>query len=369
MAFTLTGARDDLAGALALASRFTSAHKSNPQLNNLRVCRTADGDSFVEATDQRSSIRTALWAQGTEAVDVLVSPDLTNAVKAMSQGDVQLTKDGTQVIVSGKGKAKYSVGTLDKEPADAFPGEDEVDWSTIVPIDASEALDVMEVSARYASKQESNPSIVGVNLRVIDQELGIESTDGSRLFHDRVALPSKGFPFDEDEVMLPPRMVTELNRIFPSGEVAFAATANLFFARDPKGETLFASRRIGGKFPNVEKIVPEYKGSIAVPCADLREALDRMRTVVGGKPVRLTFSGKELKLESKAGAESAEEYVDLPQAVEPDVEIAFPVDSLAEAASLFSGELRLSIDTPLKPMTMRSLGPRFFLLAPVKFNR
>lgn len=367
MSWTLTGARDDVAGALALASRFTSSHKSNPQLNHLRLRRTEAGDCFVEATDQRSSIRTNLYATGTEEVECLASPDLANAVKAMSSGEVTITKDGTQLAVSGKGRARYSVGTIDQEPADAFPGEDEVDWSSIVPIDASDALEVMEVAAKYASRKEENPSIVGVNLRVIDQDLAVEATEGTRLFHDRVALPSKGFPFDEDEVLLPPRMIAELNRIFPSGEVAFAATANLFFARDPQGETLFASRRIGGKFPDIDKIVPKYEGSIELPRAELSEALDRMRTVVKGKPVSLTFEGKELKLEAKAGTGRAEEYVDLPKTVEK-AQVAFNLDYLAEAVSLFNGELRMSIDTPLRPVTLRGDGPRFFLLAPVKFN-
>ena len=66
---TLTGSRDDVAGALALAARFTASHKSNPQLNHLRLKVGEDGVSYVEATDQRVSIRTALYAQCAEEVD------------------------------------------------------------------------------------------------------------------------------------------------------------------------------------------------------------------------------------------------------------------------------------------------------------
>lgn len=368
---TLTGSRDDIAGALALAARFTASHKSNPQLNHLRLKVGEDGVSYVEATDQRASIRTALYAQCAEEVDILAHPDLAAAVKAMPRGEVTITQDGTTLKVSGKGKAEYTVSTLDKEAIDAFPGEDDVDWDDVQPIDASDALTVMEVAARYASRKEENPSIVGVNLRVSNGKLAVESTDGVRLFSDRVDLPAPGFPFKEDEVLLPPRMVNELNKVFPTGEVSFAATTNLFFARDPNGETIFASRRIGGKFPDVSKLVPSYQEPLAVPRAELSETLDRMRGVIKAKPVQLRFEQDELRLHAKTSTGAAIEYIALPNGPADPVEVAFNVDYLADAISLFKGtELKFHVLTPLRPVKVTDdASPElFFLLAPVKYN-
>lgn len=363
---SLTGARDDLVRALGLAARFTASHKSNPQLNYLRLVLDDDG-ARVEATDQRASIRTALYATGTEHLDVLVHPDVANAVKAMHQGEVTITVDDTQATVSGKGKSKYTVGVLDKEPVPAFPGEDELDWTDVVPIEADEALATMDVASQYASRKQENPSIIGVNLRVADGELVVESTDGARLFHDRVELPGQGFPFQEEQVMLPIHMVSELNRVFPDGEVAFAATPNLFFAKDPAGETLFAARRIGGKFPDVDKIVPEYETTLAVPREELLQAVNRMRTVVKGKPVRLSFEEKELTLSAKTGESSAEEYITLTSEAKP-TKMAFNLDHLAEALSLFGdAEVKMHIKTPLLPIKFTDTHERFFLLAPVRF--
>lgn len=373
MGFTLKGERNDVVGALALASRFVASHKSNPQLSQLRLRRLSTGESYVEATDQRASIRTALWATGPAEVDVMVHPDLANAVKAMSAGEVTIAQedDSKVVTIHGKGKSKYSVATLDEAPVNAFPGEDELSWDDVQPVDASDALEVMEIATRFASKKEDNPSLVGVNLRVTaDTELAVEATDGSRLFADRVALPSAGFPFHEDEVLLPPRMIAELGRVFPGGQVLFAATANLFFAKDPAGETLFASRRIGGKFPQVDQIVPQYKRHLKVPREALSDALDRMRTVVKGKPVQLSFENDQLKLSSRTGTGSAEEWVDLTtEAGDAATSIAFNVDYLAEAISLFKGsDLRFHVETPLRPIKIDDSGVRFVLLAPVKFQ-
>jgi DNA polymerase-3 subunit beta len=301
-------------------------------------------------------------------MDVLVHPDIAAAVKAMSQGEVMISLDGTMVTVTGNGKAKYTVATLDKEPVDAFPGEDELDWEGVVPIDATDALKVMEMASQYASRKEENPSIIGVNLRVADGDLAVEATDGARLFHDHVALPSPGFPFQEDEVMLPPRMVADLNRVFPDGEVAFAAGDNLFFARDPGGETLFAARRIGGKFPDISRIVPEYENNLVMPRQELADALDRMSGVVRGKPVQLAFEGKELTLSSKTGQGSAEEYVDLVHEAK-ETKVAFNLEYLMNGVSLFSGdELTMQVKTPLLPVRLTDTGARFFLMAPVKFN-
>lgn len=369
MAYSLTGARDDIAGALSLASRFTASHKSTSQLNQLRIVAGPSISSYVEATDQRSSIRTALWVQCAEDVDVMAHPELANAVKAMPAGEITITQDGTKLTVSGKSKSKYSVGTLDGEPIIAFPGEDEVDWVNTKPINATDALSTMQVAVRYVAKQESNPSIVGVNLRVdkATNMLAVESTDGARLFHDKVKLPDHGFPFQEDEVMLPPRMVAELGKVFPSGEVSFAANPNLFFARDPQGETTFASRRIGGKFPDLEKILPKFEHTLSVPRQDVADALSRMGSVVKGKPVQLAFKDKELHLTSRTSTGSAEEFVNLSVAA-ADVTIAFNLEYLMDAVSLFSGdELSLRVSSSLRPMQVRDKGERFLLLAPVKF--
>lgn len=373
MRFALTGARNDIAGALALASRFTASHGSTPQLNYIRIrASQKDGTSFAEATDQRMSVRTHLWATPDEPeVEALVHPDIVRAIRAMPAGDVTLAKeeDKNELVVSGTGRSRYTVSLGDGAATTAFPGEDGVRWDDIAAVDAADAMRVMAQAARFVAKKDGNPSITGVSLRVADGDLAIDATDGHRLFHDAVALPAAGFPFDEDEVLVPAAMVQELERTFPSGKLRLAATTNLLFARDDAGETLFAARRIGGKFPQLKDIVPTYDQiSASVPREDLLDALGRIKGVARGKPVKLEFSGDTLRLSARGETSSAEEYVTLPGVPgEGEMVIAFNIDYLEEGVALFSGDqVKIEMLTALRPARISDGSGRFFLLASVK---
>jgi DNA polymerase-3 subunit beta len=373
MRFALTGARDDVAGSLALAARFTASHGSTPQLNCIRIRHSVkEGVTHAEATDQRMSVRSHLWVASDEPeVEVLAHTDLVRAVRAMPAGEVTITKeeDGQVLTVSGTGRSKYTVSLGDGAPVSAFPGEEQIDWDQIAEVDAADAMRIMQQAARFASRKDGNPSITGVSLRVVNGELSIDATDGFRLFHDRVALPSAGFPFDEDEVLVPPAMVEELGRTFPSGKLRLAATQNLLFARDDAGETLFAARRIGGKFPSLDEVVPEFDQiNVQVPREELAAALKRIGGVAKGKPVKLEFSGDTLRLSARGEATSAEEWVDLGGvAGEGEMVIAFNVDFLEEGVELFSDDsVKLEMLTALRPARLSGDGARFFLLASVK---
>jgi len=379
--FVLQGERDDLLAALAPAERFTSKHGSNLAEQHVRVRRSQERDEcFAEATDGRMSYRSHLWGTfDAEEVDVLVHPRLARAVAAMQGGPVTVTRgvsqDGSpsgELEVTGKGKARYAVplgaGTLPT----TFPGIDNIRWDDVVAIDAKEALAAMVEASGFANRNPSNPATTGVNLGKHDGALLVAATDSYRFFQDEVALPSAGFPFGEDSVILPLAMVEELARLFPTGEVRLAATPNLFFAKDVNDETTFASRRLDGKFPDMWRLVPpeeDFKVRVKFPRAEARDALNRIRRAVDGKTVRVELEDADVGFHVRGDNGEAEEHLFLTTPVEK-FSIGFNLEQLISVLDAFSSdEVEVALVTPLRPALVRTDGEaRKILLMSVRIQ-
>jgi DNA polymerase III sliding clamp (beta) subunit (PCNA family) len=368
--FTLVGDRNDLLATLTQAERFVSKTGSNDAIRHIRIYHsTTHGKTFVEATNQVMGFRGHLWANFDQPeIDVLASPRIVKAIGAMRSGEVRVSKEGGELTVRGTGKGTYAVPVGSGSFPSALPGIENVDWSAIQPVDAGDALREMQASSRFTAKGHGNPAMSGINLRVVNgNSLGIDATDSYRLFQSSVDLPAAGFPFGEDEVILPVSMVHELVKLFPAGDIKFSSDTNLFFASDPAGTVLFACRRVGGKFPNVDTIVPTFNAGMTAKLPDLREAVVKLRSVAGGRAVSLDVRKDELVLSSRSDdGSAAEEYV--PITATDEVKIGFNLDHLHEGLALFGeDEVTLSFTTPLRPALLSNgVEKRRYLIMPVR---
>lgn len=370
--FTVQGDRNELLSSLEPAARFVSHHGSNAPVQNIHVVHSAaDGYSRVEATDLRMSYRGHLWGTVSEPeAEVLINPRIIKAVKAMRAGPITLNRKGTEIEVTGSGKAKYTVPTSQGDFPNVLADWDTVDWAGVPAINTKDVLAEMNTAAKFVSRNETNPSITGVNLRVVDGKLGIDSTDGYRLFQSRVDLPHEGFPFGEDQVILPLSMVAELGKLFPTGEVKLGSTDNLFFATNPAGDIAFACRRIGGKFPDTDKLMPDFQVSVQLPRTELDDALSRLRSVADPKkPVALDVGKDEVKLTARGEDGAAEEYVELVAPNGDPIVIGFNLEHLASGVALFdTDEVKLSFVSNLRPALLSNDTDRTFLVIPVRLT-
>ncbi len=369
MKFSITGDREELLACFGHADRFVG---KSGALVGIHVVKDADGQR-IEATDQRSAVR--LYLSGTvdvDTLDTIIHPKLVRAIAACQSGAVTITgeEDKPKVTVKGKGRGVYQVPLIAGPFGDAFTRAAGIDWTTIIPVDANDSLDAMSRGARFVTKKDQgNPSITGINLRVVDEKLAIDATDGMRCYQEKVALPDKGFPFGEDEVILPVAMVNELKRLFPNGEIKFASDDAMFFATDPAGDTLFATRRISGKYPNMDAIAKadEYKVGFEVPRTEMLSALKRLDSLVGSKPALFEVSESEIHLTTTGEEGAAEEWVMLPNKAD-EVRLGFNVEYLLSAFDSFeSDNVKLSYISPLRPVLFTADGEeKRFILSPVR---
>lgn len=351
-AFTMLGERDDLLASLQSVERFVAKVKSSPAVTGIRI-RYAEGEGYVEATNLTMSLRMHLWATfDVDEVDVIVSPRLVKAIQSCPSGGVTIRFDGETCTVTGSSRSKYVIGTIVGDWPN-FQVGDERDWSDVPVLDASEVFEAMTIAGKFASRDDNRPTITGINVRSDEDLVRISATDSYRLFTTRVN-PNE-FWQEQEDITVPYPMVVELTRLFPSGEIKLSASDNLFFVAAPSGGTYFSCRRIGGKFPETQTLVPkdeDFKWDVGVPRDALKDALRRIRFMAEGskKPLQVSVEDDEMMLVATTDTGNAEEYIDLPFEHEK-ITVGLNLDQLSSVLEVFKGdEVRMRFVSELRPV-------------------
>lgn len=354
---TLTGERDDLLATLQPVERFVSKQKSNPAICGIRLVQK-DSETWAEATDFKMALRRHLWGNFGGDYEVIVEPRIVKAIQSCQDGEVKISFEGGQAIIQGKGKSKYAVAVLSGEWPQHKIGT-HVEWDEVPTLDASEVFDAMEVAARFSSRDESRPTINGINVTSDGDLVRIAATDSYRMFTTRVN-PNEFWQNAED-ITVPHGMVTELTRLFPDGEIKLTSDNNLFYVKDPAGGTYFSCRRIGGKFPPVQGLIPkdeDFKWDVKVPRDELQQALKRIRFMAEGskKPLSIAIEDDEMVLTAKTDTGQAEEFIDLPDE-HAKIKVGVNLDQLTSVASVYTGDtLRFRLISELRPVLVTAEG-------------
>ena len=174
--------KDTLAGALALAARFSGSAASMPALSGLHL-HAADGTLTVRASSVDASAVVA--ASDVDVLDdgeaVIPGRRLVDAVKAMRADTAELTvEDGFARLAGGKGS-----GRLPTLPADDFPVDlgDQLAEPVTLATDHGALADAVKAAERVVAKDPSRPALGGIQLEWAQQTLDVVATDGYRLTH------------------------------------------------------------------------------------------------------------------------------------------------------------------------------------------
>jgi DNA polymerase III subunit beta len=375
MDFVMTGDRKELTDVLGAAAKVVATSVSNPVISQMHLIHSEEkGRTYVEATDNRMAVRIVMDAQFDQPeVDVLFSPKFAQAVKAQSDGQVRVEMVGTQATVTGTGRGKYTVTTSTGEWPNIKVGEEEVNWDDVPGAAADEVLGKIGRASRFASKNDAqHPATHGVHLRMEETgTLVTESTDSYRMYQHRTASGGP-WPMKGEDAVVPFAMVQNLEALFPgSVEIKLASDDSLFYARDLPGTIHFSCRRVGGKFPEVDRLVPtDSKWNLTVNRAELETALSRVRAMTDGStPVELTIekdgllSLMRLRSATKDG-EEAVEYVSLPNDEYEPFRAAFNIKYLDEALDAFSDdEIQIELTGELKPALLQAGTTRMLVMA------
>lgn len=342
--------RDTFADAVSWTAKSLPARPSVPVLAGARLT-VEEGTLTISGFDYEISTRVTVDVTGESAGTTLVSGKLlAEIVKALPNKPVDFTVEGPHAELTC-GSARFTLPTMPLEDYPNLPQMPEA----IGTIDADEFAKAVAQTAIAAGKDETLPTMTGIQIEMTGGGIGLLATDRYRMaIRDSAWEPNES---DVDvTVLVPAKALADTARTFggSSGPVTIAVPSGADGAPGMvgfiAGGRQTTSRVLDGQLPPLRSLLAtSYATVLRVKTADLIEVARRV-ALVGDRnsPIRLSFDEDGLVVEA-GGAEDAKasEAMDCTFEGEPG-KIAFNPSYLLDGLAV--------VDAPVTAFKMNELG-------------
>ncbi|MHB8592866.1 MAG: DNA polymerase III subunit beta [Acidimicrobiales bacterium] len=366
--------RDTLVEALTTASRAVSP-RSSPSATLMGIRVEAAGNRLtVVGTDLDLTMRVEIEAIGLDD-GAMVAPARLAAdiVRSLEPGAVTFEGDVDEVEISAA-RSRFVVRTYPVDDVPVLP-EPRPDQVTMPAQALSEALRQV---VRAASGDDARPLLTGVLVAAEGVGTRLVATDSYRLAM-RDLSGTGPLPSGTDQILVPARALTELQRLLPGAGKDDAGHSVGFSVSDldatfTSGDVRLTTRLLDGRFPDYRQLIPPgYPNQLRVGKEAILDALRRVRLLVRDNttPVRLSMrpGGVELTVISQEVGHASED-VDADYEGE-ELTVAFNPTYLIDGVEAVLGdEVVLETLDATKPATVRA--PEHdnyrYLLMPVRVS-
>ncbi|WNL46248.1 DNA polymerase III subunit beta [Dyella sp. BiH032] len=307
-----------------------------PVLANLLV-KVADGKLSLTGTDlEVEMIATTAADKLVDGETTIPARKLFDIVRALPDGaQIELKLNGDRAALNA-GRSRFTLATL---PATEFPTIDEIELVERVSLPEEVLRDLMERTAFAMANQDVRYYLNGMLLDLQEHTLRCVATDGHRLALKETQLDSK--VSTRRQIIIPRKGVNELIGLFETGDGHVELEFGRNHLRVRRGEVVFTSKLIDGRFPDYEAVIPLGADKTAVLDREvLRSALQRAAILSNEKyrGVKLELSSGKLRI--VAHNPEQEEAVEELEAdtVVSDLAVGFNVGYLLDALSALRGD-------------------------------
>jgi len=331
--------REELLHPLMIASSVVERRQTLPILSNIRISAEADGKvANLTATDLEVEVVISTTAQKINGEPTTVSArKLLDICRALPDGaELEMKTSGERLTVKA-GRSRFTLATL---PAGDFPVIETKDWLETVTVPQATFRQLLEATQFCMAQQDVRYYLNGLLIELQGKVLRAVATDGHRMAVGTLEL-AKAVSVDR-QVIVPRKAILELSRSLVADsedEARIAFGNNQIQVR--AGKTSFTAKLVDGRFPDYTKVIPAKQARhLALPCAELREALGRVAILSNEKyrGVRLNLSEGALRM-SAHNPEQEEAQEELPVDYHGDsLDIGFNVNYLIDAINALQGK-------------------------------
>ncbi|HTT87729.1 MAG TPA: DNA polymerase III subunit beta, partial [Acidimicrobiales bacterium] len=292
--------RDTLVESLATAARaVTTRASTTPALNGVRV-EVAGNQLTLVGTDLDLTVRVVVEAVGLDDGAVVAPARLAaDIVRSLEPGAVTVEGTDDEVEISAA-RSRFVVRTYPVEdfPVLAEPRPDQV------TIPAGALAEALRQVVRAASGDDARPLLTGVLVAAEADGTRLVATDSYRLAM-RDLSGTGPLAGTADQILVPARALTEVQRLLPAGGGKEDGDAAVGFSVSDLDATFtvhgvrLTTRLLDGKFPDYRQLIPPgYPNLLRVGREALLDALRRVRLLVRDNttPVRLSMRPGSVEL-------------------------------------------------------------------------
>lgn len=254
----LTLRSQDLVKELSLAQGVVERKATIPMLGN--VLLEAKGSALeLTTTDLELGFRTSCGADVTQEGSTAVPMRrLFDYARLLPDAEVSFATTGTDSISISCGSAKTRIAGMETRN---FPKLPEVP-PALATLGVGPLLSAIKRTIISVAGEQSHYTLAGALLVIRPGSIGVVSTDGHRLslyFEDQETTDVT----EEVQGLMPKKAMAELQKVLEQADgaeedapqVAFAMDENNMFFES--GARLFISRKMTGKFPDYNRVMPK----------------------------------------------------------------------------------------------------------------
>ncbi len=361
--------QQDFLPKLQAVSRSVGMRSSLPVLDNI-LLSCEDKKLKLSATNLEIGIINQVPVEvETEGAITVPSKTLLELVSGLNQGKILVEAEGESLsIKSGNFQAQINGISASEFPAIPLAEDKGISFPKEILRSSSQILFA-------AASDEGRPVLTGILTQVKDGKLDFIATDGFRLAHRNVSIPSGG-P-SEFRSLIPKKTFEEVLRILDeedADEISVSSSENQNQIIFSAGSTILSSRLIEGQFPAWEKIIPEkFETRAVVETEGLLKAI-KLAAVFSkneANVVVVTVGPKALALKSSAKEVGSQENEVEAQIEGGELTVAFNTKFLQDVLSAggakqtiieFSGALSACL---VKPVGVEGLE---YIIMPVRLS-
>ena len=254
-----------------------------------------NGRLTITGTDMEVELISTVNAEISQEGDITVpARKLVDIVKALPDGSgITLTVSDDKATLSA-GRSRFTLATL---PASEFPATDQVENLESIEVSESALKKMMDKTSFAMANQDVRYYLNGLLFDFSGQQLRAVATDGHRLavcdLEGSVELAG------DRQLIVPRKGVMELSRMLSVEEEPVTLGIGRNHVRLVKGDTVFTSKLIDGRFPDYKAVIPVGADKqMLVDRAAFTTALQRASILSNEKyrGVRLEASGTTIKI-------------------------------------------------------------------------
>ena len=232
-------------------------------------------------------------------------------------------------------KSRFSLQTL---PAQDFPKLSNQLENTKKIVLAQKELKSLLLSVQYAmAQQDVRYYLNGVLLIAEGNKLKAVATDGHRLAYNAGLIKEN---FEKQEIILPRKAVIELSKLLEDTEENVELEFSQQQVKATFSDITLITKVIDGKFPDYERVIPNYENHLNMNRVFVQQALQRAAILSNEKfrGVRFVLTEKNLSIiSSNSEQEEAQEEIETDYHGEA-IDIGFNVNYLIDGLNNIEGE-------------------------------